>query len=118
MKYMMLLYQDPDLAPNYSPAEMQAAVQAWQAVEKDAKAAGVWVDFHGLVPAAEATTVRVRGGKTQITDGPFAETHEVLAGAYVFNCKDLDEALAWAARFPGATYGSIEVRPLNQWSQG
>ncbi len=62
-----------------------------------------------------ATTVRVREGKTLTTDGPFAETHEHLGGFYVLNCKDLDEAIAWAAKIPSAKDGSIEVRPL--WSE-
>ena len=56
-------------------------------------------------------------GKTLIADGPFAETHEQLGGYYLIDCKDLDEALAWAAKIPSAQYGSIEVRPLNKWSQ-
>jgi len=61
--------------------------------------------------------VRVRDGKTLITDGPFAETHEQLGGYYLLDCKDIDEALRWAAKIPSAKYGSVEVRPLNQWSQ-
>jgi hypothetical protein len=59
-----------------------------------------------------STTVRVRDDKTLITDGPFAETHEQLAGFYLMNCKDLDDAIHWAAKIPGAKHGSIEIRPL------
>ena len=62
--------------------------------------------------AKAATTVRVRGGKTETTDGPFAETKEQLGGYYILDCKDLDEALAYAARIPSAASGSIEVRPI------
>jgi hypothetical protein len=69
------------------------------------------------LPVTDATTVRVRNGKTLITDGPFAETHEQLGGYYLLDCKDLDEAIGWAAMIPSAKYGSIEVRPPNQWSQ-
>jgi len=78
------------------------------------KAAGVLVSNNGLSPVATATTVRVREGKALITDGPFAETHEQLGGFFLLDCKDLDEALSWAAKIPSASLGSIEVRPL--WS--
>lgn len=62
-----------------------------------------------------ATCVRVRGGKTETMDGPFAETKEHLGGYYLLECSDLDEALKWAAQIPGAAYGTIEVRPLVVW---
>ena len=65
-----------------------------------------------LQPTSTATTVRVRNGKTLITDGPFTETKEQLAGIYILNCKDLDEALEMAARIPDAVFGSIEIRPV------
>jgi len=61
--------------------------------------------------------LRVRNGKVLTADGPFAETHEQLGGYYLIDCKDIDEALNWAAKIPLAQYGSIEVRPLNEWSQ-
>ena len=117
MKYMLLIYNDESIVPNFTPEEHQAAAQAWYAFNQEAQAAGVWLGNNGLSPVSDATTVRVRDGKTLITDGPFAETHEQLGGYYLFDCKDLDEALSWAAKIPGAKYGSIEVRPLNQWSQ-
>ena len=81
------------------------------------KRLGVWVSNHGLCPVTDATTVRIRDDQTLITDGPFAETHEQLGGYYLLDCKDLDEAIRWAAKVPAAKYGSIEVRPLNAWSQ-
>jgi hypothetical protein len=81
---------------------------------KEANASGVLLDNNGLSPVASATTVRVRNGKMLTTDGPFAETHEQLAGYSLLECKDLDEAIGWAARIPTAKYGSIEVRPV--WS--
>lgn len=118
MKYMLLIYApNTSQAPDYTPEQFKAAQQAWYKVVEDMKSAGVWLDNNGLSPATDATTVRIRDGKTMTTDGPFAETHEQLAGYYLLNCKDLDEAISWAARVPGAHYGSIEVRPLNQWSQ-
>ena len=70
---------------------------------------------NGLSPIADATTMRVREGRTLITDGPFAETHEQLGGYYVLDCQDLDEAIRWAAKIPSAKDGSIEIRPL--WGQ-
>jgi hypothetical protein len=117
MKYVLLMYANESEAPNYTPEEFQAVSKAWYAVGQEAKAAGVLLGNNGLSPVANATTVRVRDGKTLITDGPFAETHEQLGGYYLLDCKDLDEALRWAAKIPTAQYGSVEVRPLNQWSQ-
>jgi hypothetical protein len=78
---------------------------------REARDAGVLESTGGL-PTGNTTTLRVREGKTLITDGPFAETHEQLGGYFLLECKDLDEALAWAAKIPAAQYGSIEVRPL------
>ena len=116
MKYMLLMYANESDAP-HTPEEYQAAAQAWGDFGKEAQAAGVWMSNNGLCSVTDATTVRVRDGKTLITDGPFAETHEQLGGYYLFECKDIDEALRWAAKIPSAKYGSVEVRPLNQWSQ-
>jgi hypothetical protein len=73
---------------------------------------GLLIGGAPLQPTSTATTVRVRDGKTMITDGPFAETKEQLAGFYILNCKDLDEAIAMAARIPDAVAGSIEIRPV------
>lgn len=117
MKYMLLMYADETKAPNFTPEEHQSAAQAWYAFGQEASAAGVLLGNNGLAPTSDATTVRVRDGKTLLTDGPFAETHEQLGGYYLLDCKDMDEVLRWAAKVPLAKYGSIEVRPLNQWSQ-
>ncbi len=117
MKYMLLMYANESEAPKYTPEEHQAAAQAWYAFGKEAEAAGALLGNNGLSPVSDATTVRVRNGKTSITDGPFAETHEQLGGYYLFDCKDIDEAISWAAKIPIAKYGSIEVRPLNTYSQ-
>ncbi|HUE99844.1 MAG TPA: YciI family protein [Anaerolineales bacterium] len=116
MKYMLLMYGNESEAPK-TPEEHQAVAQAWYGFGEEAKAAGVLISNNGLDPIAHATTVRVRDSKTLITDGPFAETHEQLGGYYLLDCKDLDEALRWAEKIPTAKYGSIELRPLNQWSQ-
>ncbi len=112
MKYMLLMYANESEAPKYTPEEFRAVNQAWQAFSKEAQAAGVLLSNSGLSPVTNATTVRVRNGKTLTTDGPFAETHEQLAGYYLMDCRDLDEAIGWAAKIPMAEYGSIEVRPV------
>jgi hypothetical protein len=121
MKYMLLMYWHEEEPAQVSPQEAREAFQAslreWQSFETEVKAAGAWVASHTLNPVSDATSVRVREGKTLITDGPFAETHEQFGGYYLLDCKDLDEALAWAAKIPAAKYGTVEVRPLNQWSQ-
>jgi len=114
MKYMLLMYADESKGLQ-TPEEQQAhAPETWYALMDEMKAAGVLVSNNGLSPVANATTVRVREGKALITDGPFAETHEQLGGFFLLDCKDLDEALRWAAKIPSAMLGSIEVRPL--WS--
>ena len=113
MKYMLLMYADESIVPNFTQEEFQAATQEWQAFGKDAQAAGVVLYSTGLAPVANATTVRVRDGRTLTTDGPFVETHEQLGGVHYLECKDLDEAIYWASRIPAAKYGTIEIRP--QW---
>jgi hypothetical protein len=117
MKYMLLMYFNTENEPELSPEEHQAAARAWYAFGQEAQAAGVLLGNNGLAPASSATTVRIRDGKTLTADGPFAETHEQLGGYYLLDCKDLDEAIGWAAKVPVAKYGSIEVRPLNMYSQ-
>jgi len=113
LKYMLLMYaNESDVAQ--TPEEQQAAAPVWQALAREMEAAGVFLSSSGLSPVANATTIRVREGKTLTTDGPFAETHEQLGGYFLLDCKDLDEAIRWAAKIPTAKYGSIEVRP--QWS--
>jgi hypothetical protein len=115
MKYMLLMYANESVELN-TPEEQEAASQTvWFALMKEMKDAGVLQSNNGLAPTSTATTVRVREGKTLITDGPFAETHEQLGGFFLLECKDLDEALRWAAKIPHAKYGSVEVRPL--WSE-
>ena len=116
MKYMLLMYADESKTPQ-TPEEYQAVAHAWTSLGQELSGAGVLISNNGLDPIANATTVRIREGKTLITDGPFAETHEQLGGYYLVECRDLDEAIRWAEKIPTATYGSIEIRPLNQWSQ-
>jgi hypothetical protein len=116
MKYMLLIYANETDVPNI-PEEYEAAAPAWDALRHEVEAAGLLLSSSGLAPIANATTLRLRDGKRLISDGPFAETHEQLSGCLLLNCKDLDEALRWAEKIPTAQYGSIEIRPLNEWSQ-
>jgi hypothetical protein len=111
MQYMCLIYTPVD-APQLSDAEGEALFMEYGVYTQEARASGKMIAGEPLQPESEATTVRVRDGKTSITDGPFAETKEWLGGFYTFECATLDEALDWAARIPGAKMGSIEVRPL------
>jgi hypothetical protein len=109
-RYMLLSYQLAEGGP--SQAEFAEEHAKWQKYVQDLTEAGVFVANEGLGRTEVATTVRVRDGETQITDGPFAETKEYLAGFFLIETTDLDDALGWAARMPGAGYGSVEVRPL------
>ena len=112
MKYMCLIYGDEAKHPEASTPEMGKLMEAYMAFTKDIREKNVMVAGDPLEPVATATTVRVRGGKTETTDGPFAETKEQLGGYYILECKDLDEAIAYVARIPTAALGSIEVRPI------
>ena len=109
-RYMLLLY-----APEASAGEeaaREAEMPLWFELTQSLKDAGLLVATDRLHPVDVATTVRVRDGRTEVVDGPFAVTKEFLGGYYVLECADLDEALAQAARMPLARYGSVEVRPV------
>lgn len=109
MQYMALIYYTEGTHPTANPGDTMAAYGAFtQAVI----ASGQFVSGDALQPVSTATAVRVRDGKVLSTDGPFAETKEQLAGYYLLECKDLDEAIATAARIPHASVGTIEVRPV------
>src|SRR3982750_4302125 len=113
MKFMALIYNDESLYADASPQDAAAVCAAHGEFGQAATEAGVFQGVgDGLQPTATATTVRVRDGERLLTDGPFAETKEQLGGFYALECKDLDEALAWAARIPEAKTGAIEVRPV------
>ena len=92
--------------------ERAALMQAHNTFANEALKRGLLTGGAPLQPTSTATTIRVRNGKTLITDGPFAETKEQLAGTYVLNCKDLDEAIELAARIPDALTSSVEIRPV------
>ena len=112
MQYMLLIYRNEQEFAKVKDAEKQAVYQAYGAFTQGIIKSGHYVGGNPLQPVATATTVRVRGGKTLATDGPFAETREQLTGYYLIEAADLDQAIAIAARVPSALDGSIEVRPV------
>jgi hypothetical protein len=112
MKYMCLLYGEPDSGPAPGTPEFGEMLGEFQSSTEAMAEAGVLVDSSPLQPVHSATTVRVRDGQTQLSDGPFAEIKEQLGGYYILDCDDLDAAARWAAMIPSAKYGSVEVRPL------
>ena len=112
MKYAFTIYGDENQRAAASDEDQQAMAQAYGALTQEMQDKGVLVAGEGLYPTPTATTVRVREGDRDVTDGPFAETKEQLGGFYVLDVKDLDEAIDWAAKIPGAQVGSIEIRPV------
>jgi len=115
MRYLALIYNEEVDRSTIPPEALQAQTAAYAELTSDLRAAGAMQAGEALQPTSTATTVRVREGRTLTTDGPFAETREALGGFYLLDCRDLDEAIGWAARIPGARSGSIEVRPI--WEQ-
>ena len=114
MQYLLLIYQNEAQAGAASPAQMAAMHQEYGTFTQSIVTSGNFKGGDALQPTATATTVRVRDGKTMTTDGPFAETREQLAGYYMIEAKNLDEATSIAARVPSAKIGSIEVRPIRK----
>ncbi|MBA2673370.1 YciI family protein [Ramlibacter sp.] len=114
MQYMLMIYADPAGLQALRDAEQSTALAAYTAYTEALKSAGVWRAGERLRTGDTATTVRVREGKTDVLNGPFIETREQLGGYYLIEAPDLDTALSWAARCPGASHGTMEVRPV--WS--
>jgi hypothetical protein len=112
MKFLAIIYNDESSYADAAPEQIGAVFEAHGAFGQAASEAGVFAGGEGLQPVATATTVRVRDGERMLTDGPYAETKEQLGGYYLLDCKDLDDALNWAARIPEAKTGAIEVRPV------
>jgi hypothetical protein len=112
MQYLLLIYSNEAEFGARPEAELKSVMADYGAFTQSIIASGAFKAGDRLAWSSTATTVRVRNGKTSITDGPFAETREQLGGYYMIEAKDLDEATAIAARVPGAKYGSIEVRPV------
>jgi hypothetical protein len=115
MRYMMMIYSQ-ETADGHSPEESQALMKAHGAVMEDATQKGVLRGVEKLKATTTATTVRMNGGGAITTDGPFAETKEQLAGYYILECENLDEAIEWAARIPTSCRGNagcVEIRPID-----
>jgi hypothetical protein len=113
MKYLLLLYGDESRWADMSPEESAQDMQLWGAFGQELIDNGAFIAGEGLAPTATAKTVRSEGGEIVHTDGPFAETREQLGGFYLLECKDIDEALGWAAKVPDlGEGGSVEVRPV------
>ena len=112
MKYLLTIYGDESGWNDVTPEQSGQIMAAYEAFGRAATEAGVMLGGEGLQPTSTATTVRVRDGETVTSDGPFAETREQLGGYYLLDCPNLDDAIGWAAKIPGASTGSVEVRPV------
>lgn len=112
MQYLALIYHVPNSGPQPGSPEWDAYMQGYANANKAFEEAGVMRGGNALEAVETATCVRVRNGKTETMDGPFAETKERLGGYYLLDCKDLDEAIRMAALIPTAEHGTIEVRPV------
>jgi hypothetical protein len=112
VQYMALIYADEELWGALSDAEREGWYERYRAFSRDAQEAGVLAGGHELGSTRDATTVRIRGDETLVTDGPYAEVKEALGGFFLLDCSSIDEAVDWAARIPSAEHGAIEVRPV------
>jgi len=112
MQYLLAIYVDESVWGTMTPEQQQQGAAAYAAYTEALKSAGALVGSNRLRPASTATTLRTTNGKTQVLDGPYAESKEQLAGYYLIDVKDLDAAIAWAGRCPAAQHGVMEVRAI------
>ncbi len=112
MQFAILIYVNEDAMLKADKADIDETLAAYGAYTQAIKASGVLQGSNRLQPTASATSVRIADGKTQVLNGPFAETREQLAGYYLIDVPDLDAAISWGSRCPGASRGTIEVRPI------
>lgn len=112
MQYMLLIYTNPDAFMKMTPEQQSQGLAAYQSYMQALTKADVLKASNRLQPTSAATTVRVDNGKTQVLNGPYAETKEQLAGYFLIDVADIDAAVSWAARCPGSSHGTIEVRPI------
>ncbi len=117
MQYLIMLHFPPGEGPQEGTPEYDAEMERWGELTREMRDAGVVIGVSGLQLEA-VTTVRKKSGELTVTDGPYAETKEVLFSFYIIDVDDLDAALAWAARMPSAEYGSVEVRPMVGYEAG
>ncbi len=116
MQYMLLIYGDPAVEPVYGTPEFATMMAGYAKLSEALNADGAMRSGEGLQGVETATTLRIRSGKVETMDGPFATTKEHLGGYYVIDVPDLDAALKYAAMVPSALYGSVEVRPLMNYN--
>jgi hypothetical protein len=114
MRYMLMLYADESAGQQLPPEAMRGFMDQMFAYRAALIKAQAFVDTQPLMPTNTARSVRVRDGQPQVVDGPYAETREQLGGYFIIEAPDLDEAQAWAARCPAATWGTVEVRALRE----
>ena len=115
MRYLLMICNDEEAYAALSPEESQANLAGYGQWAEEMGKRGVLQGGERLRPTTDATTVQLRDGDVLTSDGPFAETKEQIGGYFVVDCKDLDEAISWAARIPQAQTGSVEIRPV--WGQ-
>ncbi len=112
MQYLLLIFEDPTERDRLEPAERAAIYPGYRAFTTAIQQSGHLLNGDPVEPPGTATTIRLRGGRRLVTDGPFAEAKEQLVGYYAVEAADLDEALGLAARIPSARFGAVEVRPI------
>jgi hypothetical protein len=112
MQYVLMIYGNEAAAQSRSQADIEKGTQAFGAYTEALTQAGVIRGGERLRPTSDATTVKMENGKAKVLNGPYAETKEQLAGYYIIDVPDLDQAISWAARCPGAAFGTMEVRPV------
>jgi hypothetical protein len=112
MQYLLMIYSEESRWNQMTDAERQQGVAAYQAYTESLTKAGALVGANRLQHTSSATTVRLVDGKPQVLDGPFSDSKEQLAGYYLIDVPNLDAAIAWASRCPGAAHGLMEVRPV------
>jgi hypothetical protein len=117
MKYLYLIYIEEKKVDAMPKSEMNALMEETLAYNEALQMSGHFISTAGLQPVRMATTIRIRNGKASITDGPFAETKEVLGGFYVIEARDLNQAIQWASKSPSLRLGSVEVRPIDELIQ-
>lgn len=117
MQYLLMVYVNQSGLANRTKSEQEQITAAYFSYAEALKTAGVLLGVNRLQPSAAATTVRLANGKSQVLDGPYADSKEQLGGYFLIDVTDLDAALSWAARCPGAAHGLVEVRPIWNPSQ-
>jgi hypothetical protein len=112
MKYMLMAYSEEAMWMKMTKAQQEQGMASYMAYSEALNKAGVYAASGRLQPTATATTVRVANGKSQVLDGPYADSKEQLGGYFLIDVPDLDSAISWAARCPAASHGTVEVRPI------